>query len=452
MVEVPVKMYVTNLAKKARESARAMALLSSPTKEKALIAMADRLEAEEEKIIEANRQDLDMLGKTLDKEAAKAAVERIRLSTETVKEMVEGVRRVAELPDPVGEITSLSQRPNGMQVSRVRVPIGVIGIISELGPLVMTDVVALCLKSGNVSIYWGNAEWSRTTSAIAALLCEAAEAVGVPAGAINVMERTEREIALELMRQTQYLNALIPRGGAGLRKAAFEQSKLPILCHDGGVCYIYIDADADLPMAQNIVINSKVQQPTALNAVDTLLVHQGIARTLLPALVRRLLDEFKVDILGCPKTIALTGSQQLTGYKAVLPAKEEDWGRKFQAPALAVKMVTDMDEALEHLARYGPGQTATIITRDYDRAMRFAREVDSSAVLVNASTRLHDGEQFGLGREVGISTMRTHARGPIGLEQLTIEKYVVLGTGQLRQPHPVPVTYEDAIMLKRPLG
>jgi glutamate-5-semialdehyde dehydrogenase len=454
MVEVPIKIYVTNLAKKAREAARPLALLAGATKTRALLAMADRLQAQESAILEANREDVESVGKKLEggtnKDTVKEAVDRVRLSADDLREMTANLRQVAGLPDPVGEITKVWRRPNGMQVSRVRVPIGVIGILSDLGPPSTTEAAALCLKSGNVCIVRGGIEWSRSNALIGAALRQAAQDSGMPVDALIFMERTEREGALELLRQTKFLDAVIPRGGPGLRKTIAEQTRLPILCHETGVCHVYIDGDADLPLAQNIVINSKIQRPAALNAADTLLVHQAIGRNLLPGLIRRLLDEFKVEVRACPKTVALTGAQTLTGYKSVVEAKDDDWGRQFQAPILAVRIVKDLDEALEHIGRYGPGHTDTIVTRDYSTAMRFVREVDSSAVLVNASTRLHDGEEFGLGGSVGINTLRPYARGPVALENLTCEKYVVLGTGQLRQPHPVPVAYEDAIMLKRP--
>ncbi|WP_447972537.1 glutamate-5-semialdehyde dehydrogenase [Nitrospira sp. Kam-Ns4a] len=454
MVEVPVKIYMTKLADRARAAARPLGLLPGPVRDAALLAMADRLVADEERILEANREDIQSIGKTLEgepnKEAIKEAVERVRLTAEAVAELAEGLRRIAELPDPVGEVTRMWRRPNGMQVSRVRVPIGVIGVITDLGPSALIESAGLCLKAGNVCIFRAGVEAFRTTAAVAASLGVAAEQAGLPAGALSFVERTEKEAVLELLRMTKHVDALVPRGGAGLRKVVVEQSRVPILCHDGGVSHVYVDADADLPMAQNIVVNSKLQRPGAANACDTLLVHQAVARTLIPGLVRRLLDEFKVEVRGCPKTIALTGSQPMTGHKAVVEATEEDWGRQFLSKTLAMKMVKDMDEALDHIARYGPGQTDTIVTRDYAAAMRFAREVDAAAVLVNASTRLHAGTEFGLGGEIGISTGRVHARGPIGIEALTCEKYVVLGTGQLRQPHPVPVAYEDAIMLKRP--
>jgi glutamate-5-semialdehyde dehydrogenase len=442
------------MAKKAREAAKPMALLATPVKDKALRAMADRLEEGQDRILAINKQDSEEVGKPLletvtNKDVIREAVERVRLTADSIKEMAEGLRRVAELPDPVGEVTRIWRRPNGMEVSRMRVPIGVIGIVSELAPKAMTDSIALCLKSGNVCIFRGAPEWLRTNTAIVTILREAAEGAGVPAGAIAFVERPEKEGALELMRLHTLLDAFIPRGGPGLRKTVLDQVRVPVLCHDGGISTIYVDKDVDLPLAQNLVVNAKVQQPGASNSADTLLVHQTTARPLLPALIRRLIEEFKVDVRGCPKTVALIGSQPMTGHKSVEPAGEEDWSRQFQSKTLAVKMVVDAEEALAHIACYGPAHSCSIATRDYATAMRFAREVDAAAVLINASTRLHEGEEFGLGGQMGVATGRTHARGPIGLEELTCQKYVVLGTGQLRHPHPVPVTYEDAIMLKK---
>ncbi len=454
MVEVPAKIYITNLAKRAREAARPLALLSGPIKARALAAMAERLSVEAAAILDANQQEVESIGTHLaqgsDKDSVKAAVERVRLTPDAIRGLADRMTQIAELPDPVGEVTRMWRQPNDLQVSRVRVPIGVIGIVSDSSPLVTTEAVGLCLKAGNVCVVRGGPEWSRSRGLIATILREAAEQAGVPTGGITFVERPEREAALELLRQSKYVDAIVPRGSAGLRQTVMEQSRLPVLCDDLGVCRVYVDADADLPLAQNIVVNSKVQLPSASNAADTLLVHQSIARTLVPALVRRLLDEFKVQVRGCPKTITLTGSQSLTGYESVTAATDEDWSRQFLSKTIAIKVVKDMDEALDHLAKYGPGHTDTIVTRDYAKAMRFAREADSSAVLVNASTRMHDGALLGLGGEIGISTARLHARGPLALEELTCQKYVVLGTGQLRQPHPVPVTYEDAIMLKRP--
>lgn len=453
MVEVPVKLYMERMLKAARHATRLMAQLSTVTKNKVLLAVADRLDEQEEAIVDLNERDVKAAGKSLEgenKDRVKEAVDRVRLKTDDLKQMSEDLRRIADLPDPVGEVTFMQQRPNGMQVSRVRAPIGVIGVISEFGPRVMTQSVALCLKSGNVCVYRGGPEWLQTTAKLAALWREAAKEAGVPAEGLTFIERPEKEAAIEMFRQSRWIDGLIVKGNASLRKAIVEQSRIPILCHDFGVSVMYIDAEADLPLAQNIVVNSKVQQVTADNSIDTLLVHQATARPLVPALIRRLLDEFKVEVRACPKTVSLIGAQSFTSYKIVQEATDEDYAQQFLSPLLAIKVVNTFDEAMDHMAQYSPTHTAGIVTRDYANAMRFSREADAAAIVVNASTRLHDGEEFGMGGHIGVSTGRTHARGPIALEQLTCEKYVVMGTGQLRQPHPVPVTYEDAIMLKRP--
>jgi len=357
---------------------------------------------------------------------------------------------IADLPDPVGAITSRWERPDGLQVSRVRVPIGVIGVVSELSPLITVESIALCFKSGNLCVFRGAPEWSLTQQAIATGLREAAEQNGAPVGAWIIIERPEKEVAVELIRSGKSLDAIIPRGGAGLRKTVIEQAKMPVLCYDGGLTHMYVDADTDLPMAQNVAINSKVQKAIATNSLDTLLVQQVIGRQFLPPLVNRMLAEFKIEVRACPKTIALMGQMAMTGHSSIIPAKEEDWHTQFQGPVLAVKMVANLDEALEHIVAHGPCLTAVIATTNYQSALRFTREVDASAVFVNASSRLNAGDSFGMGADIGISGSRLHAKGPIGLEQLTCEKYFAFGSGQLRYPHPVPETYFDAIMLKRP--
>lgn len=332
----------------------------------------------------------------------------------------------------------------------MRVPIGVIGIISEMKPLYTVESIALCLKSGNVCVFRGAPEWSLTHQAIEKGLREAAEQSGVPTGAWAILQRTEKDVAIELIRSGKVIDAIIPRGGAGLRKAVLEGARMPVLSYDGGLTHLYIDADTDLPMAQNIAINSKAQSAGAANALDTLLVQQVIGRQFLPPLINRLLDEFKVEVRGCPKTIALMGQMAMSGHTSIKPATEEDWRTQFQEPVLAVKMVANMDEALAHIASHGPCLTAVIATTKYNSAMRFTREVDAGAVFVNASSRLNAGDSYGFGSDIGLSGSRMHAKGPIGLEQLTCEKYVAFGSGQLRYPHPVPETYFDAIMLKRP--
>jgi glutamate-5-semialdehyde dehydrogenase len=416
--------------------------------------MADRIAADEPALLAANAKDVDALGKSLDSTDArnrmKAAVARVRLTADHMKEIVDHLHLIADLPDPVGLVTSRQERPDGLLVSTVRVPIGVIGVISERSPLVMVESIALCLKSGNVGVFRGAAEWKWTHHALDARLRDASTNCGLPPGSWALIERDEKEVAVELMRAGKGLDALIVRGGAGLRKTAAEQAKVPILCDDGGLTHFYIDADTDLPMAQNLVINSKVQQTGAANALDTLLVQQVVGRQFLPPLINRLLDQFKIEVRACPKTVALMGQMAMTGHTAIVPAADRDWQTQFAGPVLAIKMVEDLSEALEHIGTHGPCLTAGIATSRYESALRFTREVDAGAVLVNASTRLHAGDSFGMGTDVGLSVGKLHAKGPIGLEQLTCEKYVALGMGQLRLPHPVPDTYFDAIMLKRP--
>ena len=454
MPEVPVKLYLDKILKICRNNVSSLSGIPGPVKDKALRAMADRLSSDEAAILSANEKDVDALGKSfgsdLNKDRLKAAVARVRMVAEDVKEMAERLRVIADQPDPVGAVTGRWERPDGLLVSRVRVPIGVIGIISELKPLVTVESIALCLKSGNLSVFRGAPDWAQTHEIIGKGLREAAQQNGIPDGAWALIDRPEKEVAVELIRAGKALDAIIPRGGAGLRKAVLDGARMPVICHDGGLTHLYVDADVDLPLVQNVVINSKVQLPAATNALDTLLVQQGIARQFLPALINRLLVEFKVDVRGCPKTLALMGQMPISGHTSIIPATDEDWNRQFQAPSLAVKMVVDMDEALTHIAEHGPCITAVIATSNYSSALRFTREVDASAVLVNASSRLHDAEGFGFGSDIGLSSARLHAKGPIGLEQLTCEKYVVFGNGQLRLPHPVPETYFDAIMLKRP--
>ncbi|MCG3778625.1 MAG: Gamma-glutamyl phosphate reductase [Nitrospira sp.] len=454
MPEVPVKIYIDKLLKDCRIMTRHLALLTGLTKDRALRAMADRLAADEEKILAANENDVAAVGKSFEadiiKDRMKAAVARVRMTSDDIKEMVDRLRLIADLPDPVGAVTSRWERPDGLQVSRVRVPIGVIGVISELSPLVAVESIALCFKSGNLCVFRGGPEWGLTHEAIGTGLREAAEANGVPAGSWVIIERPDKEVAVELIRSGKGLDAIIPRGGAGLRKVVVEQAKMPVLCNDGGLTHMYVDADTDMPMAQNIAISSKVQKAMASNSLDTLLVQQVIGRQFLPPLVNRLLEEFKIEVRACPKTMSLMGQMAITGHTSIIPAKEEDWHTQFQGRVLAVKMVTNLDEALAHIVAQGPCLTAVIATTSYEAAMRFTREVDASAVFVNASSRLNAGDSYGFGADIGLSGSRLYAKGPIGLEQLTCEKYVSFGSGQLRYPHPVPEAYFDAIMLKRP--
>lgn len=453
-IEVPVKLYIEKLLKECRHVSVDLALLPGPVKSRVLHAIADRVTADEDIILAENAKDVEAAGKSFEKSDTKdrmrATVARIRLTSDQMREIAERLHCIADLPDPVGAVTSRQERPDGLQVSRVRMPIGVIGVISERNPLVTVESIALCLKSGNLCVFRGAPEWKLTHQAIAARFREAATENGIPNGAWVLIDRPEKEIVLELIRSGKHLDAIIVRGGVGLRKTVAEQAKVPVLCDEGGLTHFYIDEDPDISVAQNLVINSKVQQAGASNALDTLLVQQIVGRQFLPPVINRLLDQFKVEVHACPKTVALMGQMAMTGHTAIIPATDVDWQTQFSGPTLAVKMVEDLDEALAHIRIHGPCLTAGIATTRYESAMRFTREVAAGAVLVNASTRLHAGDSFGMGSDVGLSAGKLHAKGPIGLEQLTCEKYVAFGSGQLRLPHPVPEAYFDAIMLKRP--
>lgn len=447
MVEVPIKLYVQNLAQKAKAKAQSLGMVPAPIRKKALLGMADSLEERCEEVLEANKCDLEAIPKDLGTTAYRTVLDRIRISQETVQDMAQGILIVADQPDPVGEMTSCWNTIDGIQMARVRVPLGVIGIISEMGPEVTAQSIAICLKTANVCLCRGGKDWFETSKVVAKILQESAEQLGIPEGTIVFLDRPEREGVLELVRLPKYIDAVIPRGMGGLRRAVLEQARVPVIGYDGGASHVYVDGDADIPLAQTIAVNSKIQDPTASNAADTILIHQKVVRHLLPGLLRRFLEDFKVDVFGCPKTISLMGIMEMTGHKGITPAKEEHWGQKFQSLTVAIKVMKDMEEALEHIAAYGPGHTDTIVTRDYDAAMSFVQQVNSSAVLVNSSTRVHSGPELGLGPEIGMSTMSFHRRGPLVLNTLTSEKYVGFGSGHLRQPHPVPEAYEDAMMM-----
>lgn len=418
---LPMPEYVLELVSKAQGATRRLASLSTSAKNQALLAMAEALERKSDELLTANERDLAGFGTAPEK---KAMADRLRLTEKRIGEMAAGIREVEKLPDPVGLMATMWTRPNGMQVGRVRVPIGVIGIIYESRPNVTADSAALCLKSGNVCVLRGGSEAIHSNTMIAKILSEASEKAGVPSGAITFIERADRELVPVLLKQDRFIDLIIPRGGESLMKLIAEHSTIPVVKHDAGVCHVYVDAEADPAMAEAICINAKVQRPSTCNAMETLLVHQSMARTLLPKLAVRLKDE-NVELRGCPKTCQLIADAK--------PASEQDYGKEFLDLILAVKVVKNMDEAMEHIAQYGSRHTEAIVTRDYGRAMRFLKEVDAGAVLVNASTRLNDGYQFGLGAEIGISTSRIHARGPMGLEELTCSKFIVLGNGQLRE-------------------
>ena len=447
MVEVPIKLYVQGLAKKAKEAVRPLARSSGAIRSRALENMRELLLEEKESILEANQQDLDVVSKDLDAQAYRQALDQVRITKDAFDEMVDGLNVIIEQPDPIGEIPRLWSTADGLQVSRMRVPIGVIAVVSDMGPQVLLNAVSMCLKTGNVCVYRGGTEWFHTNRALITCLQKAVEQAGLPIEGITFLDRPEPDAALEVVRLTKYVNGVIAKGKASLRKGIMEHARVPLIGYDGGVSHMYIDEGADIPLAQTLAVNAKIQDPAASNALDTLLVHHNVARPLLPGLIRRLLEEFRVDVRGCPKTVSMVGIMEMTDHLGIKEAGEKDWGQKFQSLVLAIKIVADLDDALNHIAQYEPGHTDTIVTRDYDAAMRFVREVDSSAVLINASTRLHSGDQFGLGPEIGMNTNHFHARGPVTLQTLTSEKFVALGTGQLQQPHPIPQAYEDAMML-----
>ncbi len=418
---IPIPEYVNELVTRAKEAAGRLATLSTVVKNRALLAMAEALEEQKDALLAANELDLEAFGTAPEKQAM---ADRLRLTAERIVEMAAGLREVAALPDPLGEMPKMWTRPNGMQVGRVRVPIGVIGIIYESRPNVTADSAALCLKSGNACVLRGGSEAIHSNTAIAAVLSEAAEKAGVPAGAISFVARADRELVPLLLKQDRYIDLIIPRGGESLMRVVNEHATIPVIKHDAGVCHIYVDADADPVMAERICFNAKVQRPSTCNAMETLLVHQGIARHWLAPFIDKLVAA-KVDVRGCQKTCQLSAS--------ATPASDDDFGKEFLDLTVAVKVVKNVDEAMEHIVKYGSHHTEAIVTSDYPKAMRFLREVDASAVLVNASTRLSDGYQFGLGAEIGISTSRIHARGPMGLEELTCFKFIVMGSGQVRE-------------------
>jgi glutamate-5-semialdehyde dehydrogenase len=413
--------YVTQKAREAKQSARVLASLSTEIKNSALCRMADALDEGQSVLMEENRKDLEEARR---QGLSSAMMDRLTLNPKRIQDMIKGLREVVALPDPVGEVVKMWRRPNGMQVGRMRVPIGVIGIIYESRPNVTVEAASLCLKSGNAVVLRGGSEAIYSNRAIAQFLSIAGEKAGIPRGAVSLIERPEREGVMTMVTLDRYIDLIIPRGGEGLIRTVAQHATVPIIKHDKGVCHTFVEADADLDLAEEICFNAKVQRPGTCNAMETLLVHQGVAQKFLPRMIERL-KKAGVEVRGCPRTRAI-----VSGLRE---ATEEDWSTEYLDLVLSVKVVDHLDEAMEHIVNYGSNHSDAIVTQNYDQAMRFLREVDSSAVFVNASTRLNDGYQFGLGAEIGISTTRIHARGPMGLEDLTCTKFIVLGSGQLRE-------------------
>ncbi|MFA5241610.1 MAG: glutamate-5-semialdehyde dehydrogenase [Sulfuricella sp.] len=415
-----VKAYMHTLGQQARAASRAMAKADTNAKNKALSVMANAILRDSAKLVEANARDL---------QAAKAAgldaamLDRLTLTEKGVAGMAEGLLQIAALPDPVGEISGLNYRPSGIQVGKMRVPLGVIGIIYEARPNVTADAAGLCLKSGNASILRGGSEAIHSNQAIAACVREGLAAAGLPETAVQVIETTDRAAVGELITMREFVDVIVPRGGKGLIERLIAEARIPVIKHLHGVCHVYIDDKADLDKAVKIADNAKTSRYGTCNTMETLLVAEGVAGEVLPPLCRIYQDK-GVELRGCPASRAI--------IPAMKEATEEDWHTEYLAPILSVRVVADLDAAIEHINTYSSQHTESIVTEDYSRARRFLREVDSSSVMVNASTRFADGFEYGLGAEIGISTDKIHARGPVGLEGLTSQKFIVLGDGHVR--------------------
>jgi len=415
-----VRSYMHETGRRARAASRLVAKADTATKNRALAAIAAAIRRDAARLLAANAADVAEARKAgLDG----ALLDRLALTPKSIEAMAKGVEEVAALPDPIGRITDLERRPTGIEVGRMRVPLGVIGIIYESRPNVTADAAALCLKAGNATILRGGKEAIRSNQAIAACVREGLREAGLPEDAVQVVETTDRAAVGELLRMNEYVDIIVPRGGKGLIERVMAESRIPMIKHLDGVCHVYIDDAADPEKAIRIADNAKTQRYGTCNTMETLLVAEAIAPKVLPPLCR-IYREKGVELRGDAGARAI--------FPDMVPATEEDWTTEYLGPILAVRVVKDIDEAMDHIARYGSAHTDAIVTEDRARAQRFLREVDSSSVLVNASTRFADGFEYGLGAEIGISTDKLHARGPVGLEGLTSQKFVVLGTGQVR--------------------
>jgi glutamate-5-semialdehyde dehydrogenase len=411
---------VADLGARAKAASRVLATASTEAKDTALLAGADLLVERTDDLLAANAADVE---RELAGGASPSVVDRLRLSADRVEGMAGGLRQVAALADPVGEVSQGWTRPNGLRISKVRVPLGVVAIIYENRPNVTSDAFGLCLKAGNAAFLRGSSGAIRSNLAVAGVLREALAKSGLPEDALVLVDDTSREAAVEFMRQRDYVDCLIPRGGPSLIRSILDNATVPYVIDGDGNCHVYVDAAADLGVAADIVVNAKTQRPSVCNAAETLLVHQAVAAEFLPLVASRLDG---VELVGDDATRTTLGADRVGA------ATEDDWAHEFLALKLAVGVVPSIDAAIDHIARYGSGHSEAIVTRELAAADRFTREVDAAAVVVNASTRFVDGEEFGFGAEIGISTQKLHARGPMGLRELTTEKYVVRGDGQTR--------------------
>jgi len=412
-----------DFGRRARAAARHLAAAGTRAKDAALAAMADALGSQAKTILAANAADSSDAKKARLDGLSAAMIDRLTLSAAGIEKMAQQVREIADLRDPVGETIEGYVRPNGLRIERVRVPIGVILVIYESRPNVTSDVAALCLKSGNAVILRGGKESLRTNLAIHRTIAEALRSQGLPADAVQMVESPDRNLLASLLREDRLIDLVVPRGGEGLIRTVAEQSKIPVIKHYKGVCHVYVDDLADLAMAADICFNAKVQRPGVCNAMETMLVHKNVAARFLPRICKRL-AKAGVELRGCERTRAV--------WPDAKEAAEEDWDAEYLDLVLAVRVVDDIEQAIEHIARYGSAHTDAIVSEDVRRIQQFVRDVDSSSVMVNTSTRFSDGGEYGLGAEVGISTDKLHARGPMGVRDLTTYKWLVTGSGQLR--------------------
>lgn len=415
-----VAAYMQSIGAQAKQAAQVLAKVETKIKNEALLHIADNLLAKAEWLKAENTKDL-AAGKAKGLDAA--MLDRLTLTDKTIAGMAEGVRQVAALADPIGTITDMSYRPSGIQVGKMRVPLGVVGIIYESRPNVTVDAAALCLKSGNATILRGGSEAIHSNRAIAQCVCDGLQAAGLPASCVQVVETTDRAAVGELLRMAAFVDVIVPRGGKSLIERVSAESRIPVIKHLDGICHVYIDDQADITKAVTVAINAKTHRYGVCNAMETLLVAQGIAAQVLPTLAEAYTNK-GVELRGCEQTRHI--------LPACLAATEADWSTEYLAPILSIRIVADMAEAIAHINHYGSHHTDAIMTENYTRARAFLREVDSSSVMINASTRFADGFEYGLGAEIGISTDKIHARGPVGLEGLTSQKYVVFGDGHVR--------------------
>ena len=415
-----IQTHIIEMAREARRVSNLLARTATPVKDDALRKMAAALLERSEFLISENKKDLE---DARDRNLSTAMIDRLTIKPATVQAMANSLMEVAALPDPVGKVTAMWRRPNGLQVGRMRIPLGVIGIIYESRPNVTSDAAALCLKSGNAVILRGGSEAIHSNLAIAQVLQDALKKSKIPEAAIQLIPFTDRAGVTTMLEQDDTIDLIIPRGGEDLIRAVVRQSRIPVIKHYKGVCHLFVDASADINMAVSIAMNAKVQRPGVCNAMETLLVHRDIAETFLPKVAESYLKA-GVVLKGCKRTCGI-----LTGIEE---ACEEDWGYEYLDLILSVRIVDDLDEAIAHIEKYGSLHTEAIVTKDYENAQRFLNEVNSSTVLVNASTRFSDGFELGLGAEIGISTTKLHAFGPMGLEELTTTKFIIYGNGQIR--------------------